>query len=328
MEAGGCGEITYREYQEGDEQEIIGLFNLVFCRNITVRDWNWAFRENPRQRKDIFLAFCGPGLVGQAASVPLGFSFWGEPIQVTRPQNVMVHPDFQNQGIFTELLRRLTMYIDEQHLDLVVTFPNNKSLPTFIRKLDYTHIADIPTYVLPSENVEEGAGGSGTTCRIEEIPLFTPADREFILSCLAPYRIYNSRDLEYLAWRYSRGSGKAYHILRAYRGSSLTGLVVFKLYGEDQSVDLVEFFSRDGTDPVDPWLNAIAGHFQVRGIGIASFNTWLLPHYTQYTLFRKAGFGRSHFITHLVTKSFSPKTSGRSPDSTSFYLSMGDSDVY
>ncbi len=265
MEAGECGEITYREYREGDEQEIIGLFNQVFSRNITIRDWNWAFRENPRQEKSIVLAFCSPRLVGQAASVPLGFIFRGEPIRVTRPQNVMVHPDFRNRGIFTELLRRLTGSVRDLHLDLVVTFPNNNSLPTFIRKLDYTHVADIPTYVLPSEDMKESAGGSGTSCRIEEIPDFTPADREFILSCLAPYGIYNSRDPGYLAWRYSRGSGKTYHVLRAYHGSRLAGLIVFKLYGETQSVDLVEFFIGEGIDSVDPWLSAISRPFPGEG---------------------------------------------------------------
>lgn len=328
MEAGGCGEITYREYREGDEHDIIGLFNLVFRRDITARDWNWAFRENPLQRKDIFLAFCGPRLVGQAASVPLRFTFRGESIQVTRPQNVMVHPDLQNRGIFTELLRRLTRYIREQHLDLVVTFPNNNSLPTFIRKLDYTHVTEIPTYILPSVRMKEGGAESSTSCRIEELPAFTPADGEFILSCLARYEIFNARDLDYLAWRYSRGSGKEYHILRTYEGSHLTGLIVFKLYGENQSVDLVEFFLREGTSPVGPALSAIYDYLREKGIGISSFNIWLLPHYTHYPLFRESGFGRSDFVSHLVTRSFSPKTSGRSPDSTSFYLSMGDSDVY
>jgi GNAT superfamily N-acetyltransferase len=328
MEEAGRGEISYRKYRDGDEQAIVDLFNLVFHRSITVKDWSWTYRENPIRRKDIVLALSGPRLVGQAASVPLEFTWKGRAIQVARPQNVMVHPDFQNRGIFTELLRRLTVSFSGEQVDLVVTFPNNNSLPAFIRKLDYTHVADIPTWTLPAGDPGEGKTGTSAQCTIAEVPTFSPADRNFIGSCLSGYDAFNARSPGYLGWRYGRDSGKVYHVLRAYDGDQLAGLLVFKLYRENQSVDLVDIFCGEGVESVRPWLEAIAGWFHGRGTVISGFSTWMMPHYRWHPLFEEAGFRRSGFPTHLVCRSFSPGTVSGSLDSTTYYLTMGDSDVY
>jgi hypothetical protein len=149
-----------------------------------------------------------------------------------------------------------------------------------------------------------------------------------MLSCLSRYRAFNARTPDYLRWRYSRDSGKSYHVLRAFDGDHLAGLVVFKLYQENRSVDLVEVFCGEGVEPVEPWLGAIAGWFRERGTVISGFSTWLLPHYGWYPLFRDAGFRESGFSTHLVCRSFSLVTGEGALDSTTYYLAMGDSDVY
>jgi GNAT superfamily N-acetyltransferase len=328
MDARGSGDIAYRAYRAGDEASIVALFNQVFHRSITVKDWAWAYGQNPIPGKEIVLAFSGPELVGQAASVPLRFIWNGEPIRVARPQNVMVHPGFRNRGIFTRLLEELTRSLSEHRTDLVVTFPNNNSLPAFIRKLDYTHVGDITTHVRPWDGVRDAVADDRNRCVISAVPAFTAADRGFMRSCLAPYGAFNARTSGYLTWRYGAGSGKTYHVLRAYRGHHPAGLIVCKLFRENQSVDLVEFFCREDVASVEPWLAALACYFRAQGIGISGFNIWLMPHYAPYRLLGEAGFRPSAFSTHLVSRSFSPGTETGSREPTSFYLAMGDSDVY
>lgn len=319
--------IVYREYSDGDEHAIVELYNYVFKRNITVDDWHWAYRENPVERRDIILAFCGSTLVGQSASVPLTYCCRGTLVRATRMQNVMVHPDFQGMGIFTQALKRMTDYIYRQNLDLVVTFPNNNSLPTFIRKLDYRHVDDVFTYQM-SDDALTTPGSHELTVTIDECARFSETDHNFMLKCLNQYVFFNSRDAHYLAWRYNTRSKKDYRVLRAYHGDTLTALVVFKYYSDASGVDLVEFFTDSGTNIIAYLLNEIRGYYASRNVPVHSYNIWLFPHYALFTWFIETGFKQTPFSTHVVCKSFSPATESGSELRTSYYLSMGDSDVY
>jgi|GEM_PF-6089164 len=320
-------EIQYREYRDGDENAIIDLFNFVFKRNFTVNKWHWAYKENPLNRQDIILAFCDGRLVGQSASTPLTFFHNGTPVKTTRIQNVMVHPDFQGRGIFTQTLKRLTDYIYRQQLDLVVTFPNNNSLPTFIRKLDYCHVDDIFTYRISGGDVHI-LRSTDMKIIIDESLYFKEADHDFIQRCLAGYAYFNSRDLPYLIWRFNTKSGKGYRVLRAFRDDRLTAIVIFKYYPDARGVDLVEFFTNSGTDNILEILKTIMDYYLEHSVTVDSFSIWLLPHYRIYQPFIEAGFTKTTFSTHVVSKSFSPATADGFDLSTSYYLAMGDSDVY
>lgn len=319
--------ITYRQFKEGDEHAIVRLFNFVFNRNITVEQWDWAYKENPERRLDIILAFQRKQLVGQSASTPLLFSFKKNPVRVTRVQNVMVHPDYQGKGIFTETLKLLTEYLYANKLDLVVTFPNNNSLPSFIRKLDYHHLTDISTFCLQVSSLTP-ADSPAISVHIDKTIQFTEDDRDFILSCMNQYEIFNARSLDYLHWRFKESSGKNYHILRAFQNNRQIALVLFKYYPDAQSVDLVEFFVNDDKKGIVSLLNSIKDYYLKKDVRISSFNIWLFPHYIHYKKLLDIGFSQSTFSTHVVTKSFSPLTEQGFDSLHSYYLSMGDSDVY
>jgi hypothetical protein len=320
-------EIRYREYQEGDEKSIVKLFNFVFNRNLTLSDWKWTYEKNPLNRIDIILAFNDNNLVGQSAGTPLQFSFNDIIVQTTRIQNVMVHPNYRGRGIFTGTLAGLTDHIYRNKLDLVVTFPNNNSLPAFIRKLDYHHIGNIPTFSIPVPSLNL-PGSAKITIKIDDSILFNEIDREFMYSNLNEYKIFNYRDLNYLHWRFNRKSGKKYYILRAFLKGKLAALVIFKFYLNSQSVDLVEFFVRAKTNIIDDLLAKIISFYKKQNLSFNSFNIWSLPHYSYYDFLIESGFVQTNFSTHIVTKSFSPKTRGGFDLQTSYYISMGDSDVY
>jgi RimJ/RimL family protein N-acetyltransferase len=300
-------DIIYRPYTDGDETAIVSLFNFVFNRNMVTPQWEWAYKKNPENRLDIILAFAGDKLVGQSASTPLRFCFKKNLVRSTRTQNVMVHPDFRGMGIFTETLKQLTDYIYEKNLDLVVTFPNNNSIPTFIRKLDYHHLADIFTYTLPVSALPD-IGKNNLSITIDETIRFSESDRQFMLSCLCMYDVFNVRQPEYLHWRFSTESGKKYLMVRAFQGEQQVALVIFKYYSDGRSVDLVEFFAEPNKTFITIVLTAIRDYFSKSDNGIESLNIWLFPHYHFYPILREIGFEKSTFSTHVVTKSFSPAT--------------------
>ena len=319
--------ISYRSYESGDENAIIELFNLVFRKDLKIGQWNWAYNENPIKRMDIILALSDRKLVGHSASTPLEFHCQGNCVQATRVQNVMVHPDYQGRGIFTETLKRLTEHFYSHNLDLVVTFPNNNSLPTFIKKLDYSHIDDIYTYHLPSSLMQNAGSRSLDVCIDQKIK-FNDMDDTLIRSCLDCYEIYNRRAAEYLHWRFNERSNKKYFLLRAFEKNHEAALVIFKYYPEMRSVDIVELFVEGSGNNIPSLLLKIKNFYENSGMLVDSFNIWSMPHYTCYDAIIDAGFEKTQFCTHMVTKSFSSKTVNGYNKPVSYYLSMSDSDVY
>lgn len=318
--------LRYRNYELGDELAIIELYNLVFKKELTLDEWYWNYRDNPNQRYDIVLAFSGTTLVVQSAGIPLVFKHEGREILASRTQNVMVHPDFRKKGLFTTALRIWTEYLDEQQVDYVLTFPNDYSLPAFIRKLDYQHLADIYSFKLEIDDLDLTHIPT-ISVTISESLDFRQNDLDLLNSLSEHYDIYNNRTLSYLQWRYHRNSGKKYWIMRIFAGNEQIGLIIFKLYLAEMSIDLVEVIFKDNNpEVIKASLSAICDYFKDKQI--TAFNVWLMEHYLYYQSATEIGFQKSNLLNHVVYRSFSPRCSKNIDKLTSYYLSMGDSDVY
>ena len=147
-------EATYREFRESDEKDILDLFNHVFNRDWPLSHWTWENKDNPYSPTYFNLAMNNQKIIGQSAAVPLRFNHDGRTVKTTRVQNVMVHPDFRKRGIFSQTLKILTKSLKTKGEDFIITFPNDSSLPAFM-KLDYTHLFEMSAYNMPFDSLEK-----------------------------------------------------------------------------------------------------------------------------------------------------------------------------
>ena len=67
-------EFEIRFYQEGDESQIIYLFEKVYKKQITLDWWKWRYLRNPSDKPQIALAFSGDQLVSHYAVSPVFLS--------------------------------------------------------------------------------------------------------------------------------------------------------------------------------------------------------------------------------------------------------------
>ncbi len=316
--------VTCRRYREGDESRIVELFKLVFERDYRTSTWEWAYKCNPQRCVDAVLAFSQATLVGYAGAIPLTFNADGHLARVGRIQNVMVHPEFRRQGIFTRLLQLLAAQLSERGAGLAIAFPNDNSLPTFIRKEGYRHVAEIPTFNLPAASVRAASGGNIVNS-VDAAASLVPADVHFMSSCLGLSGLSTHRSLEYMHWRYHADSGRRYWVVRASVRNERVGLAVCKLYSQTCSVDVLELACAADRHVVAGLLAAIRDH--CGGAEVQSFNLWSMDHYPLHGLLLKMGFTRAATATHLVSRNLSGADLC-APEPRRYYLSMGDSDVY
>jgi len=181
-------EITYRGFREGDEKDILDLFNHVFNRNWPLSRWTWENKNNPYSTTYFNLAINNQKIIGQSGAIPLLFNYKGETIKTTRVQNVMVHPDFRKRGIFFQTLKNLTEYLKSKGEDFIITFPNDNSFPAFM-KLDYHHLFEMFTYNLSVDSLEKNIDKE-LRFDINEKPEFNQEDRDFMLSQQPWFRLF------------------------------------------------------------------------------------------------------------------------------------------
>ncbi|NVB40989.1 GNAT family N-acetyltransferase [Pseudenhygromyxa sp. WMMC2535] len=143
---------TIRDYQAGDETEIVALFERVFKKPMAERDpaahWRWEFAQNPVGPQVIELVWAGGGrLVGQYAVSPRRLWVHGQPRLAALSLDTMTDPDYGRQGIFSSSASACYAAMVERGFDFVYGFPNANSVGGFARRLGWSVIMPAPVLI-------------------------------------------------------------------------------------------------------------------------------------------------------------------------------------
>ena len=207
--------VSYRRYEAGDETAIVELYREVFAIPYSMERWLWQYAQPPEaQRREIFLAFDGPTLVGHASTVPLRLSGALGSLCGAHSQDAFVRSESRGSGIFKELLRRLEELQCSNKVDLVVGHPNPRSFPVMTGVGGYEHLFDLYPYSLDLA-VLTGPYNKSASVAVSASPAFTDADTQFLERQLSHYGIRGARTREWLEWRYHPDCGKRYRVVRA-----------------------------------------------------------------------------------------------------------------
>ena len=230
-------ELTIRPYQEGDEEEILKTFNLVFREvcgpeyvDRTMAQWQWAYRDNPAGRR-MSLAVAEDGTVASqyAGMLMRCDTPWGER-RLLHCVDSMTHPDWRQglkaKSLFVETGLPFLAYSREVGDALLYGFPVTPAYRIGKRYLEYSmmRIIDFLIRDLSAPTLPAPAGVAVE--QVTEIPdeceaLYAEvrADKQFLLR----------RDRTYLDWRYVQNPQRDdYELWTARRDGVLRGLMVLK----------------------------------------------------------------------------------------------------
>ena len=126
-------EVILKEYTGYNEEEILGLYASLGWTNYT--DKPEMLRNAYLNSLKIYGAYVDDKLIGIIRAVGDGFS-------VLFIQDLLVHPDFQRNGIGTLLLKRMLKEYENVYQIHLITEDSEKTI-SFYKSLGFTDNSDI-----------------------------------------------------------------------------------------------------------------------------------------------------------------------------------------
>ncbi len=232
-----------RAYLEGDEHEILALFNEVFKTDRSLDHWYWKFRDNPYGSHRISVGVSGEGeIVSQYAGYPVPFCSTIE--DDTTPEYFLtVHigdtftlPKVRRMGLGkTGLIARTTSHYVAKFLEGFVPFGFGFNTAT-IKKLGARYLGYRfgDSVVLWRKDLSTGSFKRPrfferifSGFRVEEILSVDDEWDDFFGRVCPAYEFLVKRDATYLKWRYLECPDKDYRIFAGRKKGALVGWSVF-----------------------------------------------------------------------------------------------------
>jgi len=291
-----------RDYREGDEEKIISLFGKVFGKNIDLDFWRWKY-HTPFGQGTIKLMFDGKELVGHYAVLPMALLINDEPVKACLSVDTMIHPDYRNQGLFTELANETYQTVISKGVRLVYGFPNGNSYHGFTKCLGWTGLGKV---VMWQKEIDTLHNLKFNWRRIKRV-------NQFADDWNTKYAITVPRTKDFLNWRFVLNPRVHYakFILSE-------GYCVLKIY--ERKGHIVDMVAHDEAIMIE-LLHCAYDYFKKRDI--SNVSCWCYGDDLMLRVVKKEGFSPVEMPTHFGFRVFDDL---KLPEE--WHLSMADTDVF
>jgi GNAT superfamily N-acetyltransferase len=277
-------EIIYRFLNAGSDAEIqqwLELYRICYQHSVSREYWHWIHMGNPFYKKTkplILIAEINSRIVGSVSIIP-------SPLQVTPDQNhctldsclickAMVHPEYQQRGIFSSLLNNAIQQAKDENYDLLITFSNNPySYQSFV-DAGFTYVTEIiqSKYYLSADGpLKKKIGwiasifgktiGFPLSIRTQFIPAIHPTLRtdyrdateccweidRISASPRASSGVYGVRTLPFIRWRFSY-PGFNFKCLSLWEGDQMLAYLIIEYQERGKNAIIVDIFIRNNDE--------------------------------------------------------------------------------
>lgn len=318
--------LTYRGYEPGDEGRILGLFREVFHREMTPAFWRWRYLDDPFGRSVIRMAFDGDKLVGHFAAIPMRVTVRGKSYTDVFPMTAMTHPDYAGRGIFTALMDQTYHICAENGVSLVYGFCNQNSVGPSVR---YGYRNVIKT-VLWEKKLDAQPGNDTSFENVVPVATFDDRIDSLWNRVKGDYPAITVRNKEFLNWRYIRAPHTTYARFIYSDGDDIYGYMILKVYTEPGVIKahIIDLLSVQDEKVMRALLRKAYQYFAEKGI--YDLSLWMMGNSFYANILEEEGFTSRPDATNFGVKLFDLNNPSLSDveDTSLWYITMGDSDVY
>ena len=295
--------------------EFCDLYKLCFNQEMTLKEAEWRYINNPVS--DFMACFCidNGKLVANYSVSPMLLSKDNREIKAAQSLNTMTHPDYAGKGIFVEMATMIYDELERKGYELVYGFPNYISNRTFVEKLGWKDIYEIPMLELNLSSYR----------KLNNADELVQEDSEFVtdvsLSLFNSKKIQVKRTNEYLRWRYYEHPNNTYKSFVIKNDEGVIARIVCKEYKD--RLNIIDFEYVDVKDMKT--LIEYCLSYAVE-LGKNYVTTWAQLGTLEHLYFEKRGFRNSAPVTYLGARVFSNDNSFY--EYGNWHVCLGDDNVF
>lgn len=213
--------------------------------------WNWKYKELPSKKSLVFVATYKKNIIGYYHIPIYDFNIQKKKYKIGSIQSVAVLKKYRKKNIF----RNLSIFANNEankDLDLIYTFPNDKSIHTFLRYNKFTNITNLPFYIYPIKSGEllkskvnfYGFNLAGKLVdtffnlfslklnKNEKVIEFKKINKEIInlfSKFSNEHKLFVNRNSSFINWRFGKFSKYGYKIFGIKKNNVLKAIVIIKI---------------------------------------------------------------------------------------------------
>jgi GNAT superfamily N-acetyltransferase len=212
--------------------ELAEMFEACFGSKPPSNYFQWKFLQNPAGRAVGFVAYHEGNVAGFYGVIPEHFVVGGEETIVYQSMDTMTHPNYQRQGLFTNLAKKTYQHLVEQDGEVfIIGFPGVTSHPGFVKKLDWRDIVLIDLVFLNRAVFKVKSFLKKTSgLSFEKIERFDESFKSYFAGRkYQSKKILHRYDEIFLNWRLSNNPSVKYEIVRLTEANATVGFLVYRL---------------------------------------------------------------------------------------------------
>lgn len=250
--------LTFSTISEADIEELITLQKQILiegeshiAEQFGKPYWQWQYRQLPGHHSEVFICKSNNEIAGYYHAPVYEMQVNGERKSFAVVQDVAVSDKLRGQGVFRKLAEFATEGLIQSGIDAIYTYPNDKSIKTFLKYNGYRNIYTYESFLLPLDfkklikaKIDFPFLGdiAGSVLNLfflkqfkaskhEQFAVFQKADESIaglFQKFAESFPVSRKRDLNYLKWRYEQRPDSKYFYLTYSEQNQLKAVAVFK----------------------------------------------------------------------------------------------------
>ncbi|MEO8148181.1 MAG: GNAT family N-acetyltransferase [Bacteroidia bacterium] len=321
-----ASETSALKFCKAEEKDFEQLMNVVakvlrdgdslHAEKYDMNKWRWKYYVMAYSEPRIYICKEGEEIIGYYHCPVYRGTVNGVAKKFAMVQDVGMSEAARGKGVFSKLATYATNDLKSSDINVLYTFPNDKSIHTFIKYNGYSKIQTLSTFILPVKfgniiaakikllGIEKLIGGvmdgvyslktpslkNKFSIKLEE--KITPEIVEVFLDFGKRFKITLTRDYDYLHWRFEQKPHGKHYFFTASEGEKIVAVAVISvedLLGSKAAV-IIDFAVRgDNDEAFAQLINHIRKNYKnYFDEPIGMFYTSTISN--NETLFKKAGF--------------------------------------